>query len=361
MGKLLPSGDYNSRAHGAPTPIPFPPQTPASSDKLSRRFYALARNANAATEGELAVLVAAAEDSQVESVYFIAAVTWGLETVGLPVKFRGYIDFLIELAAEDTESRSINDWFAVADVTVGARARLEPVPPTPPSNPTPESGARYKAALEKWKRAHCPTCPETGEILPPAQKDGTLRTWAARQRKKLVAWQQISNVTLIQVEEGDWDYETKKNRTTRYKLVFLEQVAEVLKLAKASGLWRRDPLEAIKTEARAVFRVTPDAPSLKSRRRGSKPDAQERLKRRRKAILSLLKGCREDLRELAKRDGAPAEDEWLASLTEEARDIFTGDLFGLSVEVSHVKQGGLQKCSPLPRSDEKHGGEHVSR
>ncbi len=141
-GKLLPQRAGGARfrselntggAQHTPTVVPFHADTPRSEEKLARRFYALGRNAAATTEGELAVLVAASEGAEVEGAYFTAAVNWGLEAVGCPIRSRGFIDILVEMAAEDTHGRQATDWFSAADVSIGRRARLEPTPPLPPT------------------------------------------------------------------------------------------------------------------------------------------------------------------------------------------------------------------------------------
>ncbi len=349
MGKLLPARINSAPARPTTTLAAVPDAAPPQG-KLPRSFYALARNAVAMTEGELAVIVPATEEAEGEGAYFTAAVTWGLEAVGCSIKMRPYLDILIEMAAEDTEERQVTDWFSAADLAIGRRARLEPVPPLAPTNATIESVALYKSALAEWVLNYSPTCPETGRVQPSTQKDGTVRAWAARERKKLIAWQQAANVTLVQVEEGDFDQKARKNRTTRYRLLLLEKVGEVLRLAKGSDLWNVNPLEAIRHAAHQLFRDLPHAPALKRRKATRKPDAAERLKRRRRAIITLMRGCREDIREMARRQLAevPVEREWLSSVLEEAENIFAEDFHRLSVDVPTLDMGGPTNLYPPP-------------
>jgi len=287
------------------------------------------------------VVIAPSEGLAFDIAQGIEAVNFLLVAARCTVKLRPIIDLLLGFAGSQTDPL---DWFEAPDVVVGVAARtgaLPPLPPSPMKDPDAyrEARLKYKDDLMEWVEEH-------SAAFAPSER--AMQTWTARQRKALIAWQQATNFTLIEVEEGDYDSKLERNAPTRYRIPLLKLAVETLERAKGNTmLWSRNPREAIKQAAFGTFEDLPEAPAVRQRAARGKTDAAKRLERNRKTIMTLLAQCRDDLQELHQD-----QTEFLEDLKAEAEAVFSQQGLCLVVTPEPDRETGRVHKSVYP-SDEQ--------
>lgn len=146
--------------------------------------------------------------------------------------------------------------------------------------------------------------------------NGAAEQWAGRNLKALKLAQQERNFAFVEIEEGDFDRATWRNRPTRFRLPALKLVIKTLRAAHAKSYFSRQPNYAISEAAREILNSVPDMPYIRERRERRALDPKSRLAANRKRMLTLLKKCREDLA-LCAADARFLGDDTDASLTPE--------------------------------------------
>jgi hypothetical protein len=283
------------------------------------------------------VVIAPSEGLAFDIAQGTEAVNFLLAAARCTVKLRPIIDLLLGFAGSQTDPL---DWFEAPDVVVGVAARtgmLPPLPPAPRKDPNDyrEARQKYKDDLTKWVEEH-------SAAFAPSER--AMQAWTARQRKSMIAWQQATNFTLIEVEEGDYDSKLEKNAPTRYRIPLLKLAVETLERAKGNtAMWSRSPREAIKQAAFATFEDLPEAPAVRQRNARGKTDVAKRLERNRKTILTLLAQCRDDLQEL-RQD----QTEFLEDLKAEAEAVFSQQGLCLVVPPEPDQEAGRVHKSVYP-------------
>jgi hypothetical protein len=270
------------------------------------------------------------------------ATNWLCIAANYPEKLRSYLDCLIGMAGDPRTLKDNDGWFEATDNDVGERVRLGQLPAL---DGTPEENHK---ALSAWSEG-------LGKFK---QTDRASQAWTARKRKLHVEFQRVSGFTLVEVEQGEYDRSKKCNLPTRYRVALLPLADETVKRARLSKLWAAGKTrEAIKEAAFETLTMLPNAPPIKRRKPKRKPDAAARLARNRKAILTLLDRCRDDLSAL----DIEAEDFW-QELEPEEKAALGICMYEDSKERHTYKSenGGSQTytriCVPPPLTDNDDNG-----
>jgi hypothetical protein len=168
------------------------------------------------------------------------AINFLLVAAGCPAEYRPLIDCLVGLAGDRTEE------FEADDLTVAMRAR---------------------ATDEKFTIT-------------------AGRKWVQRWRKKLIAWQNRKNLSLIVCSPGGENDGIRYK--SRYKVNLLWLAAQTLEEARNSSNWHNDPTNALTLAAQNVLEETPQTPAYKQRFRAPRRDDDALLNRNPKTALTLL-------------------------------------------------------------------------
>ncbi len=192
-----------------------------------------------------------------------AAITWILFFVRCPAKLRTYIDILVGMAGTPSDLLPSERWFKAPDVVVGISARLGVLPPVE------KDVDKDAEVLEKWVEEQI-----EGDDRDTDRTVRNARSWTARQRELLDAFQRQRNFTLLFIKRGTFDRELGMNRPTEYRVVVLRYVAEVLTRARSSALWAHNRDKAIRHAAKEMFLDMPQAPPIGERKIRKRTDAE---------------------------------------------------------------------------------------
>ncbi len=207
-----------------------------------------------------------------------------LSLLRCPSSLRAYVDFIIGLVLQEKKRHG---WIVAKDELVGKHARPGKLSPKVPDNSEDATDALLKWAEE--------------EASHPSSRRANA-TWAARQRKHIIAWQTVINFAVIEVREGNFDKAKQRNAATAYRVPLLDLAAKVVLLARTKSEWIRSPRRAIEQSARELLGDIPQAAAVQRRKPRGEPDARSLLATKRETILTLVAQCGE----LIERGGAAA-------------------------------------------------------
>lgn len=288
-GKLLPAPSSNARP-----PLPLsPPDAPAPSEKLPRRFYALARNASAVTEGELAVIVRASEGLGADGCDFIAALYWLLSAAGFS---EGPRSFVCAVAASIQRAEREADETQIADE-------------------------------------------ELSELM------GCSAKTVQRKRGRYLAEEQAQNFAILGITEGDFDHATGKNRLTSYRFLSEQHVVATVQQARGSELWERNSRAALRAAAYEVFADIPDAPPAVKKRRKKERSVESEIQ----AVKETIKTKCARLRDLELKRRGDVAQLW-AELLPELEEIIGAPAFRQFIAKKEDHPMGGQNVHPSPEA-----------
>lgn len=146
-------------------------------------------------------------------------------------------------------------------------------------------------------------------------------------RRSLVKWMREANFNCVEIVEGDWNKETGKNETTKYRIIITPLIVELVNRARAKVLYEKSRKGALKESATEIHTraladaadeaigETPLAPLVKERKKKKKSnDAQ--IKSARKTIVTLFRKCGM----LERKENRWATD-FLTQLTAELKEV----------------------------------------
>jgi hypothetical protein len=122
-----------------------------------------------------------------------------------------------------------------------------------------------------------------------ARRSGCSTKTIQRWRKSLVRWELQKKAPVLEIFEGDFYRDEKKNKPTRYRVLIAKLAADIVRSARNSPRWESDSRSAIEAAARQVSGTPARNLGLIHRRHTGRGNFKNQIEGRRKAALTHLR------------------------------------------------------------------------